>query len=429
MIHQDRFSELKSDYQHDLFIEPAYGGDCISDIAPSILDFFGVPQRRPTFSQPLLERYKGSKQRVVMNLIDGFGFDHLVTYNQQFPYFQRLAERLEVYPLTSVFPSTTSAALTAVHTGLTPQEHGLPEWHVYFEEFDSIIETLPFRLFGTHEGDNLLQQGGTAEMLFDGTTMYERLQQAGIASYMFLFEAYANTAYSRSVHRGSTLVPFYDGFDLMKQLRELLLREKGPAYFFVYWGQIDSKAHEYGPDSPEHVQAIDDYSRLIMDELLHKLNQEDITDVLFLMTADHGHVNIKNEDIINLNRYPEIDRNLATGPNGKRILPTGSPHDVFLYIEPAKRNKVMSFLRQQLAERAEIVPIESAVKKGLFGLNQPIEKFLNRIGNVMILPYPGHHVWYEFFPDIPYRQLGIHGGMSEKEMFVPLAVGPMSELL
>lgn len=429
MFHQQLYEDLKAQQQKHHFIRPAYGRSSIAEIAPTVLDFFNVPQRRSILRTNPLSQYKGQKQRLLMLLIDGFGYDHFYNYHQSYPFFKQLAETADVYPLTSVFPSTTSAALTAIHSGLTPQEHGLPEWHVYFEEFDSIIETLPFRVMGTHIDDSLIGQGGTSEMLYDGTTVYEILQQHSIKSYMFIFEAYANTAYSRSVHRGSIIIPFFDGIDLMQRVHKLLSEEKDPVYIFVYWGQIDAYAHEAGPGSEKHLGAIHDFSALMRNELLTKLDPQDVDDLLFIMSADHGHVNIKNEDIINLNKYPEIDKNLKKGPNGKHILPTGSPHDVFLFIEPGKVRHVVNHLKRELAGRAEIILIEDAVKQELFGLNHPIPKFLNRIGNVLILPYPGHHVWYEFFPDIPYRQLGIHGGMSEMEMIVPLAVGEFKNLL
>src|SRR5207237_9971701 len=100
------------------------------------------------------------------------------------------------FPITSVFPSTTPAALTTLHTSFTPQEHGLPEWTVYLEEVDTIIESLPFKAIGKGERDSMLTNGGSSEMLYDGPTMYTQLAEAGIPSFVFIYHEYAGSAYS-----------------------------------------------------------------------------------------------------------------------------------------------------------------------------------------------------------------------------------------
>lgn len=266
-------------------------------------------------------------------------------------------------------------------------------------------------------------------MLYTGSTLYEQLLHANISSYMYILRDYANTVYSQSVHRGSTLVPFSDGEDMLHQLLNVLRKDDGPAYHFVYWGKIDSMAHEFGPGSPKHKEAIIEFNNLVSRSFLDQTNPDLSQDTLVLLSADHGHSNIKHEDIINLNRYPEIDHALAKGKNGKHILPTGSPHDVFLFIMPEKVDTIISFLRKELAGKADVLTIIEALDRGMFGINQPKKKFFDRIGNVLILPHPGYHVWYEFFPEIPYEQLGIHGGMSEEEMIVPFAIAPLSELI
>lgn len=429
MIHHGLLNQIRKRRRWDDFIHPDYGSLSIAEIGPTIWKIFGIESERHTLAIDELSQGIAKDKKVLMFLIDGLAYRHFIKAHKNLEFFKRLAVKGNTYPITSVFPSTTPAALTTIHTGLTPQEHGLPEWTVYFEEFDSIIETLPFKTWGMKQPDGLLSEGGASHMLYGGETVYEKLQKNGVKSYMFIYHAYAHSVYSDSVHRGSILVPFVDGLDLMNQLREKIVSEPGPAYFFVYWGYIDSYAHEYGPDSPEHVSKIHEFSELVTHEFLDKLKPEEVEDVLFMMTADHGHSNIKGEEIINLNQYPEIDKNLAKSVNGKRILPTGSPHDVFLFIEDDKRDEVISFLRNELSGQAAVLKIEEAIELGLFGLNKPTATFLRRIGNTIILPYNHYHVWYEFFPDMPYNFLGIHGGLSEEEMIVPLTLAKLKALV
>jgi predicted AlkP superfamily pyrophosphatase or phosphodiesterase len=429
MIHHNLVNTIRQKKERNEFLYPYYNGYSLNELVASIVKGFGVSSTR--VSLPFKELLEGSNKnkKVVFFLIDGFGYSHYIRYYKNYSFFERFAKKGNVYPLTSVFPSTTPAALTTLHTGLTPQEHGLPEWTVYFEEFDSIIETLPFKTWEMTNPDGLLKTGGSYDMLYTGPTVYEHLQKHGIKSYMFVFEHYGHSAYSKAVHRGSTVVPFKDGLDLISKLRTYLLSQKGPAYYFVYWGNIDSIAHRFGPESREHEAAIASFSELMETEFLNSLKKEEVEDVTLMFSADHGHAGIRGDDIINLNKYPEIDDNFMRSPQGKRILPTGSPHDVFLFIQPGKVKPVMSFLKDELIGKATILNVQEAVDQELFGINKHTPRFMKRIGNVIILPYDKYHIWYEFLPDKPYGQLGIHGGLSEEEMLIPLAIAPMSALV
>lgn len=428
MIHHSVLNEIRRTCRKDDFFYPYYQSHSIAEIGPTILSLFGVATDRPAL--PFVEvgdysRYK----KVVLLVIDGLAYNHFVRHYKSLPCLDRFATQGHIYPITSVFPSTTAAALTTLHTGLTPQEHALPEWHVYFQEFDSIIETLPFKTWEMADRDGLLKLGGTSDMLYEGTTLYNLLGEKNVRSYVFLPEDYTHTAYSDSVHNGSIKMPYRNGKQLMKNLAEMLGGNER-RFCSVYWGEIDSISHKYGPGSSEHSDAICRFfTESIQLELLDAISPDQVNDVLLIMTADHGHANIKNEDIINLNKYDILEKNFLVSPLGKRILPTGSPHDVFLFIQPDKIDTVVDFLREELVGKAAVMNTQDAIKQGLFGFGKVNQRFLDRIGNVLILPYSGYHVWYEFLTIGPFTYLGIHGGLSEQEMIVPFGVVPLKAMV
>lgn len=427
MIHHDILHTIKKERQHESFIYPYYGEYSIAEIPPSILEWFGKPNDRHAL--PFASRFNHGYKQVLFFFIDGFGFDHFVDYEDTLPFFHRLATKGDVYPLTSTFPSTTPAALTTLHTNRTPQEHGLPEWTVYFEEFDRIIEPLPFRAQFTHDADGLLAEGGTPEMLYDGPSFYQTLGTHGVKSYVFISEAYAESTYSSVSQRGAIIVPFGSAEDLARKMLETIGNEKDPAYFFVYWAAVDSTEHAFGPRSKEHLQALGVVNEFLEDTLHRKLPPEQARDMLFLLSSDHGQASIRNEDIIYLNDYVDLEQSYTWGASKRAIYPTGAPHDVFLYIYEPKREAIIRYLCNQLAGKAAVLTTKEAVERGLFGRNQPSERFLKRIGDVVILPYEGYHVWFKHAPDATFGQLGIHGGLSQREMIVPLAIAPMRDLL
>jgi predicted AlkP superfamily pyrophosphatase or phosphodiesterase len=429
MIYHDQLNEIRKNKRFGGFLYPYYDHSSIAEIGPSLQAYFGLKPTRTCLKVPQLENQALHKQKAVLLLLDGFSYFHFIRYYKKLPFFELMVKKGDLYPLTSVFPSTTPAALTTIHTGLTPQEHGLPEWSVYFEEFDNIIETLPFKTHDMSDPDGLIHQGGTAQMLYSGETVYDQLQQQGIKSYVYLYKKYANSVYSNAVHKGSTVIPFEDGQELAEKFLQHFNNDEGPGYHMLYWGHIDSVAHHFGADSIEYSDAIAAFSSLFMENLLPGIVKEKARETIFLVTADHGHVSITGDYIINLNRYPLIEENFLHSEKGKRILPTGSPRDVFLFIDPNKIHEVVEFLREELIGQAEVLQIDEALNLGLFGIGEISKKFLKRIGNVLVLPYEHYFVWYEFMPGQPYTLRGIHGGLSEDEMIVPLAVAQLSNLI
>ena len=151
---------------------------------------------------------------VIAFLIDGFGYNQWLEYADKYDFLKRFTANGVVAPITSVFPSTTAASVTSIHSGLTPQEHGLPEWWVYFEEIGRIIVTLPFMSLGGNTQDELLQSGVDPAMLFDGDTLYRALGDEGVRSFAFMHKNIANSSYSSRVLTGSQVVAFHDLRDL-----------------------------------------------------------------------------------------------------------------------------------------------------------------------------------------------------------------------
>lgn len=426
MIHLKLIDELKQKGSEH-FVYPDYGRYSIAEIVPSLLKRFGVESRRGVFPDNFLPPKKSPDEKVLLFMADGLGFDHFVEH-QELDFFHRLATRGQVHPITSVFPSTTPAALTTIHTGLTPQEHGLPEWTVYFEEVDRIIQTLPFTYEPGHRRESVMDIGGAPEMLYEGDTIYERLRVSGIKSFMMTYYEYVDGSYTRMTQKGAETIGYLNGTDLFAKLKEKIENTPGPAYFFVYWSEIDRVEHFFGPRSPEHIKQLEDFSFLV-NRFLSQLDQNKSGEVLVLLTADHGQTDIRGENIIYLNQYLPVQENYSKSKQGNVILPSGAPHDVFLAVNPEKLDETRDFLAHELKERARVLTINDALKEGLFGLNDPSVKFLRRVGNLLILPFEGTHVWYKYGQEEEYRLRGMHGGLSEKEMVVPFASAWISDLL
>ena len=116
---------------------PNYNDGSIANIAPTIAQMLGVPfQGMPSLSPELWQPLGDDIQRVILILIDGFGKNLLLSDNPQTAAF--VAETQIIDQVTSVFPSTTVNAMSAVWTGSAPAHHGLVGLNILFPGFGTI---------------------------------------------------------------------------------------------------------------------------------------------------------------------------------------------------------------------------------------------------------------------------------------------------
>jgi hypothetical protein len=411
-------------------IYPCYESFSLAKVPSTILALLGVSQPDHALLQAVRTALdnRPPPAKIVLLLIDGFGWLHWLQYAERYEVLRRLTARGTVAPLTTVFPSTTAAALTSIHSGLTPQEHGLPEWWVYFDELQAIAATLPFTALGDHGRDRLRGMGVKPSILFHSTTVYQRLAKAHVPSFSFLRNTYARSAYSSVVHKGSMVIPFINGSDLLVNLRQKLSEVDGPGYFFVYWDAADAIAHTYGPHTEQYHAELDGFFHLLQREVLEHTASRVAADVLLMVTADHGHINVTPEETLYLNRYPTLVRSLQVDRSGRSILPWGSPRDVFLRVQEERLPEIADWLGRRLAGKATVMTADEALQRQLFGIGQRHPRFRRRIGNLLILPQRGHLIWYEHLRGKKFEAKGMHGGLLPDEMLIPLAVANLAAL-
>jgi len=427
MIFDEGVDSIRKQGSDGDFLYPLYEADCISNIPGTVLDLFGVKSKRPKL--PIkVDKGINEVNKVVLFVLDGFGYNQFLRYYKDHKFLTDIAEKGEVFPLTSVFPSQTTNALTTLNTGLTPQEHGLFEGFIYLKEVGMIVNTLRFEPLGSKRRNELLERGFNPNILFKGNTIQTTLGEAGVKTFSHLYISDAYSPCSKLLFDGSTIVPSLKSSDLIVNLRKNLEKTVGPAYFFVHLANLDTIAHEYGPHSHEYCAELSVTSYLLNKELVEKIDQKTAEETLVLVTADHGEVTTVPKETTYLNWFPEVVENLQYGNEGKRILPTGSPRDVFLHVKEEKLTETRELLSQKLGGKARIVETKEAIKNGLFGLGEVGREFFDRAGNLLILPHGNETVWFEHFKGRKFNLLGHHGGLNEDEMLVPLAVTMLSSL-
>ncbi len=407
-------------------IFPNYDGKSLLNVPSTIFKHFNIPPLKKTLPKEFTKNLAGT-EKIILFVFDGLGHNLYQKEGMRHHFFSNLTQKGFYSPITTIFPATTAAALTTLNSGLSPFEHGLPEWNVYFRELDCVIQTLPFLPIVP---EDLIRLNNPPEgLLFNSKTIYQHFSEKKIPSYIFLHYTYSNSLYNQTASLGSTKVYSYKGIaDYMVMLRRLIEEIPGPAYFYAYWAGVDSYEHMYGPSSDEVKAEMRLVSHLIQEEFVNKVSKSKAEKVGIILTADHGQIDTNPKTTIYLDDFEELTESFKISHNGRAILPSGSARDIFLHIKEEKINFVLSFLNKNLKEKVQAFRMQEFLDKGAFGGGKMHPEFLNRIGNVLILPKENQTAWYRFLPEHRLEFCGLHGGMSEDEMLIPYASARLSEL-
>jgi len=413
--------------ENETFYYPQYKNNCISNITDLLLDIFETHNKT---AKPLLEgvaenAYTERNTKVVLIVVDGFGFNQFLNYQREDRFLTELTRKGIVQPLTSVFPSQTTNALTTLNTGLTPQEHGLFEYLIYLKEI-GIVNALRFERVGTEPEDKLIEEFDPSILLLKGKTIHNTLNENGISAYTHLNATNAFNPCSKIIFQGSTMIPSMKMSDSIIGLRKKIEENKDKsAYFFLHLDTLDTISHVYGPNSYEYHSELSLITYLLNKELVQKIDHKTAKETTLLLIADHGEINVDLEKTVYL---PKAALHLESAQNGKPILPTGSPREIFLHIKEEKLPETKQWLLKKIGDKAQIIETVKAAENGLFGTGVASEGFFARAGNLLILPYGNETIWFENPEGRRISFLGQHGGLNKQEMLVPFTVANLDNL-
>jgi hypothetical protein len=427
MLKEDPQTPTKS--THSNFIYPQYNKNCISNIPNTVLHLLNIQNGKP--NAPLQDYIKETgyenTNKTVLLVVDGFGFNQFLKHHKQNRFLTNLTSKGEVSPLTSVYPSQTTNALTTLNTGLTPQEHGLFEYFIYLKEV-GVVNALRFERIGSKRQRKLTEEGFSPSLMFGGKSIHRTLKEEGIQTFTHMHISNASNACSKLIFEDSTIVPALKTSDLIVNLRKNLEKTCSGGYFFVHIDSLDTISHQYGPQSDQYAVELSTITHLLQKELAEKINPTAAKETLLLVTADHGAINTNPDKTTYLNRSQKPLTNRKCGKDRKRILPTGSPRDIFLHIKDEKLCETKEALTQQIGGKAQVLETQEAIKNGLFGVGKASREFVERAGNLLILPYAKETIWFTNPEGRKITFLGQHGGLNPEEMLVPFAAVNLERL-
>ena len=357
---------------------PNYDRSILS-IASSVLNHFGIKdcnhKTLPEFDKMLKKDYKN----IIVMLFDGLGVS---TINEHLKENDFLRKHF-VCPISSVFPSTTVAATTAIESGYSPVETGWLGWDLYFDEIGENVAV--FR--------NALQKNGEPAADFNVAWRYipykrifERIEEIngkGSAVYVSPFSKH----HIKSVQ------------DACRTVKRLSRRRK-KKYIYTYWHQPDTAMHRYGVKSEQAHEQI-----LLINSEVEKLCKS-LKNSLVIITADHGLCDGINEY---LEDYPELSTMLKHPPSIE-------PRALSFFVKDSMKDDFRNEFSRLFGDDFRLMTKEEIFAENLFGFGKPHKKTYDFVGDYFAVATGEKSLFIER-EDREF--VGVHAGLTEEEMTVP----------
>lgn len=397
----------------DGFVAPAYDGRSLVNLSAAVVAGFGVePPGGPVLAIPEVVDGLRSARKVVLFIIDALGYEFFRAHLEAEPdsVWHGLTEA--VYPLTSVFPSTTVAALTSLWTARPPLAHGLIAYELLLKDLGLTAKMIELTPSVSREPEWLIRSGLIKpEEFMPLPLLGQVLTGAGVDVYGLMFRPYWRSGLTQMHLRGVNQLGYFTLTDLMVTLRDFLNdRAGGRFYLWVYWAGLDTLGHMYGVDLPRLRAEFEEVGRLLRDLVLRELVPAARDGLILLVTGDHGMVTTPEESTLMVRSEPGLMRPLA-------FLPTGEGRAAFLYVRPGSEAEIRAYFATEHPDRFVVWSGREALRAGLFGPGEPPDYTLDRVGDLVVVARGNNALYWGVAPN---QLRGRHGGLEFGEMVVPL---------
>ena len=370
---------------------------CILGTITSILKYYNVETQHK--SSEKIDEILGKKRykNVIFLILDGLG-EHILNNISSNGFFKEN----QIDMVTSVYPSTTTAALTTYYSGKTPYETGWIAWSQYFKEYGRALDMFSHKESYMREALKS-PKIDVYKTVVNYESVFSQIEKASPNVKTFeMAPEYAERRGNRSYQA--------DNLDeLLLNIRDVLEID-GEKFIFAYSDKPDKTLHSYGTDSKE----VRDFV-LDAEEKVKKLCEELDEDTVLIVSADHGHKNI--EKSYTLLDYPEIQECL--------IMPASLESRVLTFwVKEDMRKEFEERFNNVFKNEFWLMTKEEFLDKYKFlGEGKKHKKIDDFIGNYMALSVAGSMIRLETFlaEGKPVKK-STHCGLSKEEMEVPIIV-------
>jgi len=353
-------------------------GPFLSDLLPSVGARLGVePFSADAIGLPDSSRY-------VVVLVDGLGWEITMRGCLDAPYIASVIG--DAPKIRASIPTTTSASLTSLWTGLPAGSHGVVgfSFHLDGEIVVPLFEKKPVSA---------------------SRPVADQMVDAGVAVTWVIPAEHVGSGMTRmGTTRARVVGVDIDDHGARVQKITTAARRGKKSLVYAYDQRLDEAGHRFGVNSIQWRRAL---ARI--DAFLEELRESLDEDVRLLVTGDHGMVDVAQEDRLEIESEPVLH-------HGLRLI-GGEARFRHLYTNAAQA--VADRWRDRVGDKAAVMTRDEAIDAGFFGLVQ--EQHRPRIGDVVVVSLGPQAYLTSRFPG-EYYLVGMHGGCTSAELFVPVLI-------
>ncbi|KAJ8907076.1 hypothetical protein NDN08_003558 [Rhodosorus marinus] len=389
---------------------PCLDGSNLVHVSRAIASVCGVPDllfkplecSRDKECTEEISQLIGDPKHLVLLLLDGLGVNAMELHLPPDSFLRRHVKR----EIRSVFPATTSAAVTSVLSGRYPSDHGLLGWTIH-EKDDLLVYPLPFAVAPHYDPakDHGVNSKDFYASLRPGTIGLVPRRKRVIS-------AYANSDFTMALCSSLEQVPAHSFEECLSKLEESWRMEgTNPSFAYVYYNEPDRQEHKYG-----HEDEIVKKTIISINDKLEDFwrRNEDIKDKKIIITADHGHLVVSADNKLIIDQ--EADSELLECLKHR---PTVEPRSPCFHVKTGCREIFAErFRKSRFSSRFALLSAQAAEDSELFGPKPLSNRARQSLGDFVALTTDR----VALFQDHPDAFVGFHGGMTPSEMRIPLIV-------
>ncbi len=397
-------------------LKPNYKNGSIVNLMQSILKSYNIDENKQYEELEFLNSEKLKEyQNIILIVVDGLGYNQLKKMNSK---NIKEFKKNKTHKITTCFPSTTANCMTAFHTGIPSKQHTITGWFVNSKEIGSIIVPLMFTArFGRVD---LRESDISMNHIFDYKSVYQKIKDQNndeVESYVLTPREYVMGEYSKFSYKGALHMGYRNYSNVIKLFSEAMKKNKASdnkntkarKYFSIYFPQYDSKCHSNGVKSKDTVQ---EFEKIL--KIINKIKSKSKgTNSKIIITADHGLINTPNSKKINLSEDKDFYDCLLNPLSGDMRV-------VFANVKNSKVKTFKKIISEKYSDIIELKTPSEAIKENLFGLGKANSKFMNRLGDYILIA-KNNYVIQDFLANEDEHFFNAnHSGLHEDELFVPV---------
>ena len=373
---------------------PNYNHSILSTIT-SVLKYYNVETNH--ISLDSLDDILNKKiyKNIVLIILDGLG-EHILNDISIDGYFNQN----KIDCVTSVYPSTTTAALTTYYSGKTPWETGWIGWSQYFKEYGRAINMFSHKeSYMEEQLRNIKKDVFKTDMFYE--SIFDQIEKANSNVKAFdISPEYSEKRGRRKIVANNIDEAIYSIYDIGQI--------SGEKFILAYIDNPDGLLHKYGTDSDEVKKYV-----LETEEKIKNMKNNLPEDTLVIISADHGHKNI--DKTYTLLDYPEIYECLIMPPTlESRALTFWVKEDMKAIFEERFNN--------QFGDEFWLISKEEFLNKYKFlGEGKKHNKIDDFIGDYVAMSVGSSSIKIEtYLTEEKKAKKSTHCGLSKFEMEVPV---------